>query len=269
MRYIPLRGEKTLYYGAAKDLITERTKIVSVMLASNVLGTINNVRRIARYAHEKGALVICDATAAIGHMPVDVSALEVDFLFFSGHKMCGPTGVGVLYGKRELLQGMEPGRYGGGMVEDVTQEGAVWTGSPHRFEAGTPNIAGVIGLAAATDFLTVCDLTRVRAYVEALTVRAEEGLSSIPGVHVYAAPASKNVGIVSFVVDGVHPHDVAEISARHNIALRAGHHCALPLHKELGLNATVRASVYLYNTKQDIDRLVESVKEAQAIFSVE
>lgn len=267
--YIPIKADLTLDYEQALTCITSRTKIVSVMLASNVLGTVNNVHRLARRAHEVGALMLCDATAGIGHIPVDVVKLGVDFLYFSGHKMCGPTGVGVLYGRSEVLAEMEPGMYGGGMIEDVTLKHATWTRAPARFEAGTPNVAGVIGLAAAVEYLLGHDLESVHIYVSALLVRAQEALREMGTVKLFSAPADKNIGILSFVVTGVHPHDMAEIAGRQNVALRAGHHCALPLHKELGVSATVRASFYLYNTIQDVDKLVDAVREARRVFGVQ
>lgn len=269
LEYIPLTKRNTLALSKLEGLLEEPPRIVSVMLASNVSGAINDVRRVARLAYKAGALVVCDATAAVGHMPIDVQSLGVDFLYFSGHKMCGPTGIGVLYGKRELLQDMEPAFVGGGMVEDVEDTYAQWRESPTRFEAGTPNIAGVIGMAAAATYLERHGLQHIRTYVEALTTYARERIGGIDGVHCVAVPAEKNVGIVSFTVEGIHPHDVVEIAARNGVALRAGHHCALPFHKVLGLNATIRASIYLYNTKRDIDLLAESVEEARKVFGVQ
>lgn len=269
LEYIPFTKRNTLALSKLEGLFEEPPRIVSVMLASNVTGAINDVRRVARAARAVGAIVVCDATAAVGHMPIDVQALGVDFLYFSGHKMCGPTGVGVLYGRRALLQTMEPAYVGGGVVEDVSDTYAQWRESPARFEAGTPNIAGVLGLAAAATYLERQGLQSIRMYVEALTTYAYEQLCSMEGVQCVAAVPTKNVGIVSLTVEGIHPHDVVEIAARNNVALRAGHHCALPFHAALGLNATIRASIYLYNTKADIDALVRSLEEARAVFGVE
>ncbi|MBP9749137.1 MAG: cysteine desulfurase [Candidatus Pacebacteria bacterium] len=266
MSCIPMKHSFLLDYEYARSVVTQRTKLVSVMLASNVTGTIHNVRRIARMAHAVGALVVCDATAAAGHLPIDVRALEVDFLYFSGHKMGSPMGIGALYGKRELLRDLEPGWYGGGMVEEVTCTGARWTDGPQRFEAGTPNIAGAIGLATAVRYLAEHNMVVIRQYIEALLVRAVEELRAIDGVQVFTAAPHLNVGIVSFVVEGVHAHDVAEIAAREGVALRAGHHCAMPLHEALGVSATVRASFFLYNTKHDVDALVAAVKKAKRVF---
>lgn len=251
-----------------EEKITKHTKIVGVSLASNVLGTIQDVKLLAEKAHTVGAYTIVDGTAAVGHIPVNVKELGVDFLFFSGHKMCGPTGVGVLFGKKELLDTFEPSVLGGGIVEDVSLEGAVFSEGPIRFEAGTQNIAGVIGLGSAVEYLSHIGVKNIRAHVEELTDYAQKKLRAVEGVELFSAPYQKNVGIVSFLLKGVHPHDIAEIAGRSGVALRAGHHCALPLHKTLGLGATARASFYLYNDKQDIDMLVASVEEAKRIFTV-
>lgn len=268
IKHIPVQNI-ALDYEVAEKLITEKTKIVSVILASNVTGAINDIARIAKMAHAVGALVICDATAAVGHMPVDVNELGVDFLYFSGHKMCGPTGVGVLWGKGIVLEKLAPGFYGGGGIEEVTLEQATFTGVPERFEAGTPNIAGAIGLGAAVDYLERIGMEQVRAHTVGLTREAVTLLKEIPGVRLIAEEdASKNIGIVSFLVDGVHPHDIAEILGREGVAVRAGHHCAMPLHTFLGVPATVRASFYLYNTRKDIDALVAGIKKAKEIFNV-
>jgi cysteine desulfurase/selenocysteine lyase len=266
LKHIPLKGY-ALDYKAAEALITNRTKLVSVMLASNVLGTINNVARIAKAAHDVGAIMVCDATAAVGHLPVSVHKLAVDFMYFSGHKMCGPTGVGVLYGTRAMLEWLHPSMYGGAMIESVSRTDATWTTSPQKFEPGTPNVAGVIGFGAAVEYLTLHTMQDARRYVEALMTVAYDALVSVNGVHVYAAKPEKNVGVLSFTVDGVHPHDMAEVAASEDVAVRAGHHCAMPLHTALGVPATVRASLYLYSTKRDIDALITSIKHAQRIFN--
>ncbi len=265
---VPMLPDRTLDYLAAERAITKRTKIVSVMLASNVLGTINDVARIAARAHKFGARVVSDMTAAVGHLPVDVRALGVDFAYFSGHKMCGPTGIGVLYGARKQLAELEPSCFGGGMVEHVTTQYATWVHGSGRFEAGTPNVAGAIGLGAAAEYLRARDLSYVRTYLEALVVRALDALGKERGITLYAAPPDRNVGIVSFTLKGVHAHDVAEVAARKGVALRAGHHCALPLHAALGVPATVRASFYLYNVLPDIDRLVERIERTRRVFGV-
>jgi cysteine desulfurase / selenocysteine lyase len=266
LRHIPFGAGHSLDYDAIGTLITEQTVIVSVMLASNVLGSIQDVQRIARRAHEVGATVIVDATAAVGHLPVDVRALEADFLFFSGHKMCGPTGIGVLYGKEALLADLEPGFFGGGIVEDVSLTDAVWVRGVGRFEAGSQNVAGAIGLGIATEYLTAIGLPAIHEHVRGLTEYAQNILKNVDGIQLFSSPPEHNVGTISFTLDGVHPHDIAHITGRHNVAIRAGHHCALPLHTELGIPATARASIYLYNTEDDIDRLVQAVEAAKAVF---
>lgn len=269
LKHIPLVDNSVgLDYAVLEKFITPKTKIVSVMLASNVTGVINDVRRIADVAHSVGALIICDATAAVGHMPVDVKKLGVDFLYFSGHKMCGPTGVGVLWGRAELLHKLEPSVYGGGIVDEVTLARATWRGIPERFEAGTQNIAGVIGLGAAAEYVQKIGLENIHTHSAKLAGEAMRRLEEISGVRVIMErDLAKNVGIVSFTVAGVHPHDVAEILGREGVAIRAGHHCAMPLVTDaLGVTAVSRASFYLYNTPEDIDALVGAIKKAQAVF---
>lgn len=271
LKHLPLVDNGVaLNYDVVEKFITPKTKIVSVMLASNVTGVINDVARIVKIAHNVGALVICDATAAVGHMPVDVKELGIDFLYFSGHKMCGPTGVGVLWGRADLLQKLEPGVYGGGIVEEVTLARATWRKSPERFEAGTPNIAGVIGLGAAVSYLEKIGLENIHAHSAKLAEEAMSRLEKIPGVRVYAEhDFAKNVGIVSFVVAGVHPHDVAEILGREGVAIRAGHHCAMPLVTDaLGVTAVSRASFYLHNTPEDVNALIQGVLRSKEVFKV-
>ena len=267
LKHIPIQG-LSLDVDTANNLITTKTKIVSVCLASNVTGEINDVARIAEMAHKVGALVICDATAAVGHMPVEVHALGVDALYFSGHKMCGPTGIGVLWVREELLEKLEPGVYGGGMVNSVTATSAIWKLIPERFEAGTPPIAEAIGLGTAIDYLTNIGVEQIRAHDEALGEEAIARLEKIPGVRVIAEKErGKNIGIVSFVIDGIHAHDVAYILGKEKVAVRAGHHCAMPLHTALGVVASTRASFYLYNTREDVDALIKGIATVQHIFS--
>ncbi len=267
LKHIPLSHGEVLAYESVPGIITKRTRLVSVMLASNVLGTLNEVARIAEYAHAVGAVMISDATAAVGHVPVSVVDAGLDCMYFSGHKMCGPTGIGVLYATTAMLEWLHPGFFGGGMIEHTSLTDASWAPVPHKFEAGTPNIVGAIGLGAAFEYLQENDMGEITQYIQALVTRAIDALSHLAGVTVYAALPEHNVGIVSFTVAGVHPHDVAEIAARHDVAVRAGHHCAMPLHAALGVSATLRASFYLYNTMADIDALVASVREAQRIFA--
>ncbi len=266
LKYIDITEEFKLDYEQAKEIINEKTKIVSVILASNVLGTVNDVKKIVKFAKDIGVVTMIDATAGIGHFPIDVKELEADFLYFSGHKMCAPTGIGVLYGKKEKLEELEPGFLGGGMVDDVDDTCAFWTDVPEKFEAGTPNISGAIGFGEAVDYLQKVGLENIQKHCQDLLDYAYKKINEITGVKIYSAISEDNVGILSFVVRGVHAHDVAEILAKNGIAVRAGHHCALPLHKEFDLPATVRASFYLYNTKGDVDKLVEDIKEVKRFF---
>lgn len=268
LRHIPLDDKLALDYTKAEEVITKKTKLVVLTLVSNVLGTINDVARVARLAHGVGAKVIVDATAGVGHIPVDVRQLDVDFLFFSGHKMCGPTGVGVLYGKKTELAKLTPSFLGGGIIEDVSCTGYELGTGPESFEAGTPNIAGVIGLKEAVRYLSTIGVENIQIHCQEILGYAYEKINAIVGVTVYSPERTQNAGILSFVIEGVHSHDMAEIAGRNGVAVRAGHHCALPLHKELNLVSTTRMSVYLYTTKEDIDALVSSIEEAKVIFNV-
>jgi cysteine desulfurase/selenocysteine lyase len=268
LKYIPIYEDFDLDYERVEQLVTERTKIVSVMRASNVTGSIFDVARIARIAHARGAVMITDATAAVGHIPVDVTSLGVDFLYFSGHKMCGPTGVGVLYGKKEWLEKLAPGFFGGGMIDTVTCTGATWSTDIERFEAGTPPVAEVIGLSRAVEYVRDIGVLEIHDHVRSLVEYATERLSSIAGLRIIGqTDANKNVGILSFVLDGVHSHDVAHILAEERVAIRAGHHCAMPFIHSLNVDATARASFYMYNTKKDVDQLVAAVAKAVTLFS--
>jgi len=240
------------------------TRIIGVTLASNVTGEIVPVEEIA--PKKMDALLIVDATAAVGHIPVDVKALGADALYFSGHKMLGPTGVGVLWVKQTLLEKLRPSIFGGHMVSKVTEKESVWSESPARFEAGTPNIAGVIGLGKAVEYLTLVGPEHIHAHIESLVSYAQQTLRDISGVTLYSAPPTQNVGNIALTVDGIHPHDVAEILARHEVKVRAGHHCAMPLHASLGVSATVRVSLHCYSAKEDIDMLASALKDAISIF---
>jgi len=267
LKHINITSDFDFDYKQAEKLITEKTKIVSASLASNVLGTIYSIKKLAELAHNVGAIMVCDGTKAAGHIPINVKELDCDFLIFSGHKMCGPTGTGVLYGKKDILSIMPPSIFGGGIVEDVDLQTAKWKSSPWKFEAGTPNIAGSIGLGEAVNYLEDIGLNEIHKYVSGITEYAIDRLSLLNGVKLFTQKnADKNIGIVSFSVDGIHPHDIAEIAGREGVAIRAGHHCAQPLMKELGISALARASFYLYNDKSDVDVLVISVKKAQEIF---
>jgi cysteine desulfurase/selenocysteine lyase len=245
--------------------IDQHTCLVGVTLASNVTGEIVDLSTIV--SKKGSAILVVDATAALGHIPVDVRALGCDALYFSGHKMLGPTGVGVLWVKRSLLEKLRPSTFGGHMVSHVSTESSQWSEIPDRFEAGTPNIAGVIGLGKAVEYLTMLGGDAIREHLRGLVEFALKALKDIPEVTLYAAPAKSNVGTLAFTIKGIHPHDIAEILSRHNVKIRAGHHCAIPVHDALGISATVRASLHVYNAKEDIDMLVEAIRDAIKIFS--
>ena len=242
-------------------------KLVSVTHMSNVLGTINPVGEIIAAAHEAGALVMLDAAQSVPHLPVDVQALDVDFLAFSGHKMCGPTGIGILYGKRKLLEDMPPFLGGGDMINTVTLEGFTPNELPWKFEAGTPAIAEAIGLGAAVDYLSALGMDNVHRHEQELTAYALERIRALPGVTVYGPDAEHKGGVVSFAIEGVHPHDAASILDAEGICIRAGHHCCQPLMRHLNVPALCRASFYIYTTRSDVDALVEGIRKVQSIFA--
>ena len=267
LKHINITKDFDIDYKQAEELITQKTKIVSVPLAGNVLGTIHEIKKIAELAADVGAVMICDGTKAAGHMPINVKELGCDFLIFSGHKMCGPTGIGVLYGKNELLEDLPPSIFGGGIVEEVDLQSAKWRSAPWKFEAGTPNIAGAIGLGEAVIYLESIGVEDIHEHVCELTEYAIEELGKLHGVKMFTQKdTDKNIGIVSFAVDNIHPHDIAEIAGRDDVAIRAGHHCANPLMNILGVNSLARASFYLYNDQSDVDALIEVIKKAQRIF---
>jgi len=233
---------------------------VALAHVSNVLGTINPVARMAEQAHRVGALVLADGAQSVPHLPLDVSALGVDFFAFSGHKMLGPTGIGVLYGRREVLERLEPAWGGGEMIKEVWIDRAQWNDLPWRFEPGTPPIAGAVGLLAAIEYLGKLGMSQVNAHEQALTAAAAEALAAIPGVTLYGPRNPEMKGaVVAFNVDGIHPHDGAALLDQHGIAVRAGHHCAQPLMKRLGIAGTLRASFSVYSTAADVARLAEAV----------
>ncbi len=250
--------------------LVPRTKILAITHVSNVLGSVNPIREMAAMAHDRGAVVLLDASQSVPHIPVDVQALGVDFLAFSGHKMLAPAGIGVLYGKKELLRRMEPLRLGGGIVEEVTQQGVRLLDAPWRFEAGTQNAEGVIGLGAAIDYLERVGMPAIREIESRLTASALEQLAAVPGIRLYGVGegAAPN-GILSFNIADVHPHDTATILAAHGVAVRAGHHCAQPLMAHLGVNATCRMSLYFYNTEEDIRRLVRALSTVREVLGFE
>jgi cysteine desulfurase/selenocysteine lyase len=266
LRFIPVTGGGELDLSGLDALLAGPVKLVGVVHVSNVLGAENPVAELSRRAHTAGAVILVDGAQSVPHGPVDVRAFDCDFLAFSGHKMLGPTGTGVLYGRRALLEAMPPFLGGGEMIREVHLTHSEWNEVPWKFEAGTPNIAGVIGLGAAVDYLNAIGLDAVRAHGLALAERAMRLLGAIPGVRIYGPPAGRHAAVVAFTVDDVHPHDVATVLDHEGIAVRAGHHCAMPLHERLGLHATARASFYVYNTPDDIDRLAEAVKKVKQVF---
>ncbi|CAF0702166.1 putative cysteine desulfurase [Candidatus Methylacidithermus pantelleriae] len=245
--------------------LTDKTRIVTFPHASNVLGTLNPVRHLARLAHRFGAVVVVDGAQAAGHIPVDVQELECDFYAFSGHKALGPMGIGVLYGRWECLERLPPYQGGGGMIQAVFWDRTLVAPPPRRFEAGTPNVAGAVGLAVALQYLRSVGMDTIRSHEQKLIDYAQNQLSSLPGIRLVADPKER-IAIVSFVVEGVHAHDVATILDREGVAVRAGHHCAMPLMNRLGFSGTVRASFALYNTFQEVDQLVLGLKKVWEIF---
>jgi cysteine desulfurase/selenocysteine lyase len=242
-------------------------KVVAAGLVSNSLGTINPVERLSAWAHEQGAILVCDAAQAVPHMPVDVQALGCDFLGFSSHKLCGPTGAGALWGRAELLEAMPPFLFGGGMIGSVAVERTTWGRLPEKFEAGTPAIAESVGMGHAIDYVTSVGLEAIAAHEHELIAYALDRLAEVPGVRAFGPPADRRAGIVSFDVDGVHPHDVAQFLDYEAIAVRAGHHCTQPLMKRLGVTATTRASFYLYSLPEEVDRLVEALHKVRKAFT--
>lgn len=268
LKYIDLEEDGTITLENVRKAITEKTKIVSVMHVSNVLGVVNPIKDITEIAHEHGAVMVVDGAQAAPHIKVDVQDLDCDFYAFSGHKMCGPTGIGVLYGKQRHLEAMEPVEFGGEMIDFVGLQESTWKELPWKFEGGTPIIAGAIGLAAAIDYLESIGLEAIEQHEHELAAYAMEQMSTIEGLTIYGPQdPSKRAGIVTFNLNDVHPHDVATVLDMQGIAVRAGHHCAQPLMKWLNVSATARASFYLYNTKEDIDRLVAGLQKAKEYFN--
>jgi cysteine desulfurase/selenocysteine lyase len=267
IKYIGLTSEGLLDMADAKEQITEKTKIVSIAHVSNVLGVINPVQELAKLAHENDAIMVVDAAQSIPHMPVDVQELDCDFLAFSGHKMCGPTGIGVLYGKRQWLEQMEPVEFGGEMIDFVGLYESTWKELPWKFEAGTPNIAGAIALGSAIDYLEAIGLDAIHEYETELAAYALAKLQAIEGLTIYGpSDPAKRTGVIAFNLEGIHPHDTATALDMEGIAVRAGHHCAQPLLKYLDVAATARASFYFYNTKEDADRLAEAILATKEFF---
>lgn len=268
LRYVPVDDHGQLRLDLLPDLLTPRTKLFAFTAMSNVLGTINPVAELVRAAHAVGALVVVDAAQSVPHLPVDVQALDVDFMAFSGHKMCGPTGIGVLYGRRELLEAMPPFMGGGEMIREVRLSGSRWNVLPWKFEAGTPAIAEAIGLGAAVDFLEQLGMPAVQAHEHALVSYAMQQMAQVEGLRILGPDADQRGGVVAFTLGDIHPHDLAAILDSEGIAIRAGHHCAQPLHDRYGLAATARASFYVYNTTAEVDRLVEVLDRARGVFGL-
>ncbi|MDK4177209.1 cysteine desulfurase [Staphylococcus pseudintermedius] len=269
LKFIPMAEDGTITLEAVRETVSERTKIVAIAHVSNVLGTINDIKAIAEIAHEHGAIISVDGAQSVPHMKVDVQDLNVDFYSFSGHKMLGPTGIGVLYGKREDLNQMEPTEFGGDMIDFVDLYDSTWTDLPTKFEAGTPLIAQAIGLQAAIEYIESIGFDAIHEHEQALTTYAYEQMSQIEGIDIYGPSKDKRAGIITFNLKDVHPHDVATALDTEGVAVRAGHHCAQPLMKWLNVSSTARASFYIYNTKEDIDQLVEGLKQTKEFFSYE
>ena len=267
VKYIRIDEDGRLDMDHAKELITDDTEMVSVVHVSNTLGTVNPVEALADVAHDHDALIFVDGAQAVPNRPVDVEAIDADFYAFSGHKMAGPTGIGGLYGKRHLLEQMDPFLYGGSMINGVTYEDADWAGLPWKFEAGTPVIAQGIALAEAADYLDDIGLDAIRRHENELAQYTLNRLEAFDDVRVLGPPAGEERGgLVSFEVDGVHAHDLSEILNDYAVAIRAGHHCTQPLHQKLGVTASARASFYLYNTTEEIDVLVDAIEDARQLF---
>jgi cysteine desulfurase / selenocysteine lyase len=267
LRYIPMTDTGVLDLSTLDALINEKTKLLSFIHVSNVLGTVNPVSLLVEAARRVGALVLLDAAQSVPHMPIDVQALDVDFMVFSSHKMCGPTGVGVLYGKRALLEAMPPWMGGGDMIREVKMESSKWNTVPHKFEAGTPAIAEVIGLGAAVDYLAQVGMEWIQEHEQALVDYAYERLSRIEGLKILGPGPEQRSGLVAFTLGNIHPHDLSAVLDRDGIAVRAGHHCAQPVHDRYGLAASTRASFYLYNTHDEIDQLAAGLERAREIFA--
>jgi len=269
LRWFGLTDEGRLDLSEIDSLINERTKVVSVAWVSNVLGTVNPVAEIARRAHEVGALVVVDASQAVPQMPVDFSSIGADLVAFTGHKMLGPTGIGVLWGRAEVLTALPPFLGGGSMIETVAMAGSTWAPLPAKFEAGTPPIVPAIGLGAAVDYLSAIGMDKVVAHEQAITAYALEGLRDISGLRILgpAEPVDRG-GAISFDIDGVHPHDVSQVLDSMGIAVRAGHHCAKPAHRRFGVQSSSRASFYLYSTTAEVDALIDGLHQTKRFFKV-
>lgn len=269
LRWLSVTADGRIDLTNLDQIITKKTKIVAITHQSNVLGSILPVETLVKAAHGVGALVVLDACQSAPHFALDVKKLDIDFLAFSGHKTLGPTGIGVLWGKYDLLEKLEPSLFGGSMVDSVTMESATWAATPRKFEAGVPNMAQAVGLSAAIDYLNKIGMHNIAQHEQDLTSYLLKGITSISGVKVIGPVDMKDRGgVVSFTVDGVHPHDVGQVLDQYGIAVRTGHHCAWPLMRKLNLVGTTRASLYLYNSKSDVDSLLESIEKVKSYFKV-
>ena len=267
-RMLPLDENNEVDFSGLDAIAREcNVKVVATNLVSNSLGTIHDVTPLVHWAHEQGAIFVCDAAQAAPHMHVDVQALDCDFLAISGHKMCGPSGIGVLWGRAELLQAMEPFLLGGHMISSVREDKTTWGDLPHKFEAGTAPIVEAFGLGAAIDYLEAVGLDAIEAHEHELVAYALGQMSDIPGITLYGPPAERRAGVVSFNLEGIHPHDVAQILDMSGVAIRAGHHCCQPLMHKLGVSATNRASFYLYTLHEEIDQLVDGLATVHKVFA--
>lgn len=265
LKYIPLQPDGHIELADVEKTITNNTKIVAIAYVSNVMGLIHPVKQIAEIAHRNGAVIVVDGAQSTPHMKVDVQELDCDFYALSGHKMCGPTGIGALYGKKALLESMEPIEFGGEMIDDVGLYESNWKELPWKFEGGTPIIAGAVGLGAAIDFLEQIGMDEIAHHESVLAAYATERLAEIDGLTIYG-PAKRHVGVVTFNLGDVHPHDVATVLDASGVAIRAGHHCCQPLMRWLEVSSTARASFYLYNNEQDVDRLVSALIQTKEYF---
>jgi cysteine desulfurase/selenocysteine lyase len=266
LEFVPVTDDGLLDLDVYRTLLARTPRLVSFTGMSNVLGTIAPAAEMIRMAHEAGAVVLVDGAQSVPHLPVDVQALDMDFLAFSAHKMLGPTGIGALYGKKSLLESMPPFLGGGDMIKTVHLRSFVPNDLPHKFEAGTPAIAEAVGFGAAVDYLEKIGMDAVAAHEREMITYALERLEEIPGVKVLGPTADKKGGVAAFTLEGIHPHDVAQIVDRYGVAVRAGHHCAQPLHEKFGITATTRASFYVYSMKEEVDKLVDGIYQVKKVF---
>lgn len=266
LKYVEITENGKLDLDDFQNKLTDKNKVVSLVHVSNVLGTINPIKKIAKFAHQNGSLVVVDGAQAVGHFDVNVQDIDADFYAFSGHKMLGPNGIGVLYGKEDLLNNMPPYRLGGEMISNVTLEGATWADLPQKFEAGTPNIVGAVGLGYAIDYLNSIGLKQISAHEQALINYLLPKLKEMPSIKVYG-PDSR-AGVISFNLKGVHPHDLATVFDQEGIEIRAGHHCAQPLMSVLGTESVARVSFQIYNTYEDVNKLIQAIKDAEKFYGI-